>query len=81
MLDLRKCDNIDHPIFASLYSDYVAQGKVEQLVVSVRCTLTELFNGCVKTLTYEKKVLSEDGQNVKTVVETKTIEILPGSSF
>ena len=39
-----------------------------------------MFNGCQKTLTYSKEVLTADGQNVKTVKETKTIDIPAGAS-
>ncbi len=80
LLDLRREDNINHPIFANQYSDYVANQKVEHLVVPIQCTLTELFNGCTKTASYKKKVLSQDGQSAQQTTETKTIEILPGSS-
>lgn len=67
MLDLKKEDNIDHPIFASQYSDFVANKKVEPLIVLIQCTLTELFNGCTKTISYVKKVLSKDGQSAEKV--------------
>ena len=46
----------------------------------VHCTLTELFNGCTKELTYSKKVLTKDGKNAEFVKETKTIVINPGDS-
>ncbi len=80
LLDLKKNDNINHPIFANQYSDYLANRFIEPLVVLINCTLTELFNGCTKTVSYTKKVLSQDGQSAQQVLETKTIEIVPGSS-
>ena len=46
----------------------------------VHCSLTELFNGCSKTLTYDKKVLTNDGKNAEFVKETRTINIVPGES-
>ena len=50
------------------------------MVVKVDCTLTELFNGCQKKLTYAKNVLTEDGLGTKSIMESKNIEILPGIS-
>lgn len=73
LLDLRKDDYINHPIFANQYSDYIANKKIEHLIVPIHCTLTELFNGCTKTASYAKKVLSQDGQSAQHVMETKTI--------
>lgn len=49
-------------------------------MVPVHCTLTELFNGCTKTVTYDKRVLTKDGKNAEFVKETRTIVIAPGES-
>jgi hypothetical protein len=80
LLDLKKNDNIDHPIFANQYSDYQANKHVVPLIVPIQCTLTELFNGCSKTVSYSKKILSQAGQSAQQIMETKTIEVLSGSS-
>ena len=67
LLDLKKGDDINHPIFANQYSDHVAEKHIEHLVVGISCTLTEIFNGCTKSVFYYKKVLSADGQDVQVV--------------
>jgi hypothetical protein len=48
--------------------------------VPVPCTLTELYNGCTKELTYDKRVLTKDGKNAEFIKETKSIIINPGDS-
>lgn len=48
--------------------------------MEVECVLSEIFNGCKKSLTYTKQVLNPDGQSVKEVKETKILEIEPGRS-
>ena len=73
MLDIRKTDEINHPIFANQYSNHEAVKNIKPLEIEILCTLTELFNGCKKTLSYYKNVLSHDGQNTQTICETKTI--------
>ena len=46
----------------------------------MRCTLTELFNGCTKEVGYDKKVLTADGKNTEVVRETRKLTISPGDS-
>jgi DnaJ family protein B protein 13 len=69
-----------HPIFKAQYPSTGEGYQVANLVVNVHCTLTELFNGCTKTVTYDKKVLTKDGKNAEFVKETRTIVIAPGES-
>jgi DnaJ family protein B protein 13 len=63
LLDAGKGNGESHPIFKAQYPTLNDSYKVPNLVVSVPCTLTELFNGCTKELSYNKKVLSKDGKN------------------
>jgi DnaJ homolog subfamily B member 13 len=49
-------------------------------VVPVYCTLTELFNGCTKEVTYDKKILTKDGKNAEFVKESRVLTITPGES-
>jgi DnaJ-class molecular chaperone len=69
-----------HPIFKAQYPSVNESYRVANLVVPVHCSLTELYNGCTKELTYDKKVLTKDGKNAEFVKETKTIIINPGFS-
>jgi DnaJ family protein B protein 13 len=69
-----------HPIFKAQYPITSESYQVGNLVVPVNCTLTELFNGCTKELTYDKKVLTKDGKNAEFIKEAKTVIINPGDS-
>jgi DnaJ homolog subfamily B member 13 len=69
-----------HPIFKAQYPITSESYQVGNLVVPVHCTLTELFNGCTKSLTYDKKVLTKDGKNAEFIKETRTLLISPGDS-
>ncbi len=69
-----------HPIFKAQYAATSEDYRVGNLVVPVHCTLTELFNGCTKTLTYDKKVLTKDGKNAEFIKETRAVLISPGDS-
>ncbi len=80
LLDVGKNSGQSHPIFKAQYPVVNETYKVANLAVPVHCTLTELFNGCTKELTYDKKVLTKDGKNSEFVKETKTIVINPGDS-
>jgi hypothetical protein len=42
------------------------------------CSLEELFNGCVKVLTYERRVLNSDGRTTQLLQEEKEVEIFKG---
>ena len=55
-----------HPIFRAQYPSLKCH-KVDNLVVPVKCTLTELFNGCIKDVEYDKKVLTSDGKNTEVI--------------
>jgi len=41
------------------------------LEVVVDCTLNELYNGCSKTVTYNRTVLNHDGRTTREIKETK----------
>lgn len=69
-----------HPIFRAQYATTSESYRVGNLIVPVHCTLTELYNGCTKNLTYDKKVLTKDGKNAEFIKETKSIVITPGDS-
>lgn len=42
------------------------------------CSLEELFNGCVKVLEYERRVLNSDGRTTQLKKEEKEVEIFKG---
>jgi DnaJ-class molecular chaperone len=81
LLKVGEGESRSHPIFSSQYiNEHQREHRTDDLVIDVECRLSELFNGCKKTLVYNKEVLTPDGQSVKTVSETKTIEIDAGRS-
>ena len=49
------------------------------LIIQVYCTLEELYNGCQKTLTYNRSILNADNSSFRVEQHEKTIEILRGS--
>lgn len=52
----------------------------EPLVITIECTLIELYIGCKKDLEYKRIVLAKDGQSTMNKFERKTIEVKPGYS-
>jgi hypothetical protein len=46
--------------------------------VTVPTTLQEFYNGCVKTVSFEKQIVSLDGKSISKIQATKEIEIKPG---
>ncbi|EGR33185.1 hypothetical protein IMG5_059990 [Ichthyophthirius multifiliis] len=63
----------------------------KDLHVEIECTLNELYNGCIKEITYKRtvfiyviiyiyvfQILNKDGITTKEITEIKKIEIKPG---
>jgi DnaJ family protein B protein 13 len=46
--------------------------------VNLECTLEELYNGCVKKLKYERKVLNSDGRTTLVKEDERDVEIFKG---
>jgi DnaJ-class molecular chaperone len=46
--------------------------------VFLECTLEELYNGCVKKLTYERQVLNSDNRTTVAKKEDLDIEVFKG---
>jgi hypothetical protein len=44
---------------------------VPNLIVSVPCTLNELYNGCSKLVQYERTALNADGRTTSQIIESK----------
>ena len=47
---------------------------------TLECTLYELYNGCIKKLSFERLALLHDGRTLKPHKEDMTIEVKPGYS-
>lgn len=58
----------------------VGEETAEDLVIPVLCTLEELYNGCQKTIGYNRSHLNADNTSYRTETHEKTIEILKGTS-
>lgn len=52
----------------------------EDIHVTLDCTLYELYNGCLKKVTYQRLVLLHDGKTAKERTEDVNVEIKPGYS-
>ena len=50
----------------------------EDLVVTLQCTLSELYNGCSKTVTYKRKVLLHDSKTLAEEEISKLVEVKQG---
>ncbi|CAG9310849.1 unnamed protein product [Blepharisma stoltei] len=63
----------------SLKEDQTSEEPPKDLIVEIPCTLTELYLGCQKKIDYEKLILAEDS-TIRSIKESKTIEIKKGYS-
>ena len=52
----------------------------KDIVISLDCTLYEFFNGCMKTISFDREKLQHDGRTTKAVNEEVRIEVRPGFS-
>ena len=50
------------------------------ILISLPCTLEELYNGCIKTVTYSKHTLNYDTRTTSLKETKEKVEILPGYS-
>ena len=50
------------------------------ILISLPCTLEELYNGCIKTATYSKHTLNYDTRTTSLKETKEKVEILPGYS-
>ena len=51
----------------------------EHVIVTVNCTLMELYNGSTKIITFERTILNADGRSTHAEQVVKEIQIRPGS--
>jgi DnaJ family protein B protein 13 len=67
-------------MFSSAFGGQYSKPKdpLPNVVVDFECTLEELYNGCVKTLVYSRRVLNQDGRTTCEKEEHKEIEIFKG---
>lgn len=50
----------------------------QDLELTVACTLSELYNGCIKTIEYDRQVLNDDNFTLKTTKLSKSLQIRRG---
>ncbi len=67
-------------MFSSAFGGLYAKPKepLPNVVIDFECSLEELYNGCVKTLRYNRRVLNEDGRTTSEKEESREIEIFKG---
>jgi len=67
-------------LFGSAYGGLGFEKPVDlkDLEVVIDCNLQELYNGCMKKITFDRSVLNLDGKTTRVVRESKEIEIKPG---
>lgn len=81
------CDKNGTEVEGSLFGS--AFGGVNQpkmppmptIEVQVPVTLKEFYNGCIKTVSYQKQTIALDGQTLVQTISNKKIEIKPGMEF
>lgn len=81
--DYRVLDkNLPNSIFGSAEGGLSAPKRIcpEDLIIQISCTLSELYNGCSKTVEYHRRRLNPDKRNTSLQKESKTIQIRAGYS-
>jgi DnaJ-class molecular chaperone len=73
-------ENKNGSMFSSAFGGLYAkeESQPENLVVELECTLEELYNGCIKKLSYERRVLNSDGRTTSSKNEERDVEIFKG---
>ena len=51
---------------------------MKNVEVNLECTLEEMYNGCVKKLVYERRVLNSDGRTTSIKEEEIDVEVFKG---
>jgi len=69
-------------IFGSAYGglNRKKEPPLQNITLSLPCTLEELYNGCIKKITYKKNTLNYDSRTTNLKEATEKVEILPGYS-
>jgi DnaJ family protein B protein 13 len=57
---------------------YKEKDPLKNVEVEFECTLEELFNGCAKKLSYQRRVLNSDGRTTSLKDEERDVEIFKG---
>lgn len=67
-------------MFSSAFGGQYApeKEKIPDITAEMECSLEELYNGCVKVLTYQRRVLNSDGRTTSLKDEEKEVEIFKG---
>src|SRR3569623_180864 len=73
-------ENEKGSMFSSAFGGQYAKAKepIPHLEVDLECTLEELYNGYVKKLTYQRKVLNSDARTTTVKDEERDVEIFKG---
>ena len=67
-------------IFGSAYGELnrPEEAPLPNIIISLPCTLEELYNGCIKIITYSKNTLNYDTRTTSIKETSIKVEILPG---
>ena len=67
-------------IFGSAFGglNHPKEDPLPNILISLPCTLEELYNGCIKTITYTKNTLNYDTRTTSLKETNMKVEILPG---
>lgn len=80
MKDSDRFDDEYGTMFSSAFGGQYAKPRaaLSNVEVTLECTLEELYNGCVKKLVYNRRVLNSDGRTTATKDEEKDVEVFRG---
>jgi len=56
----------------------IEPSRAQDVEVNCECTLEELYNGCIKTISFERDKLLNDGKTSKKTTETINVTIKRG---
>ena len=80
MKDVDRFDDEYGTMFSSAFGGQYAKPKeaLANVECNLECTLEELYNGCVKKLSYQRRVLNSDGRTTSVKDDERDIEIFKG---
>lgn len=67
-------------MFSSAFGGQNSKEKepLKNIEAEMECSLEELYNGCVKVLSYQRRILNSDGRTTSLKSEEKEVEIFKG---
>ena len=74
--------DVQQSIFADSFNGINQPGaaKPEDIVVTLECTLAELYNGSIKYANYDRNIVQHDAKTTRAERQRQQVEVKPGFS-